>query len=182
MTYTEQQLKDKIQELLQSSGASAKLNINSTIKRLLSLVNRKDENLVMAQYNLFTSLGMGHIFFTDSRLLYLQDGTWFPKDKEIYLTNIASFEHSKSHLNGLYTVTINDNSGKEYKFHNLKEHSANAIIETLQKLKDNRHAQSVQVVQPLSGADELKKYGDLLNQGLITQEEFDKKKAQILNI
>lgn len=181
MAYTEQQLKDKIQELLQSSGIGAKFNIKTTIKRLLPLVNRKDENLVMAQYDLFTSMGMGHIFFTDSRLLFLQSGSWFPKDKEIYLNNIASFEHSKSHLNGLYTVAINDNGGKVFKFHNLKEHSANAIIDTLQKIKDKNNTPA-QIVQPLSQADELKKFGELLEKGLITQEEFDKKKSQILNL
>ena len=37
------------------------------------------------------------------------------------------------------------------------------------------------VVTPLSAADELKKYKDLLDAGVITQEEFDKKKKQLLN-
>ena len=33
-----------------------------------------------------------------------------------------------------------------------------------------------------SGADEIKKYKELLDSGVITEEEFEKKKKQILNI
>jgi hypothetical protein len=36
------------------------------------------------------------------------------------------------------------------------------------------------VSQPVSVADELTKYANLLAQGLITQEEFDKKKKELL--
>ncbi len=35
---------------------------------------------------------------------------------------------------------------------------------------------------PASAADEIKKYNDLLNDGIITQEEFDAKKKQLLNL
>lgn len=35
---------------------------------------------------------------------------------------------------------------------------------------------------PQSNADELKKYKDLLDGGIITQEEFEIKKKQLLNI
>jgi predicted Zn-dependent peptidase len=37
-------------------------------------------------------------------------------------------------------------------------------------------------IQQTSSADELKKYKDLLDQGIITQEEFDAKKKQILGL
>ncbi len=40
----------------------------------------------------------------------------------------------------------------------------------------------VPMTQPLSSADELKKYKDLLDQGIITQEEFDAKKKQLLGL
>ena len=35
---------------------------------------------------------------------------------------------------------------------------------------------------PLSNADEIKKYKDLLDSGVITQEEFDAKKKQLLGL
>ena len=45
--------------------------------------------------------------------------------------------------------------------------------------RKNKNGQNV--VTPLSAADELKKYKDLLDAGVITQEEFDEKKKQLLN-
>ena len=36
--------------------------------------------------------------------------------------------------------------------------------------------------QPLSSADEIKKFKDLLDSGVITQEEFDAKKKQLLGL
>ena len=41
---------------------------------------------------------------------------------------------------------------------------------------------SMGVVQQVSGADELKKFKELLDMGVITQEEFDAKKKQILGL
>ena len=38
------------------------------------------------------------------------------------------------------------------------------------------------IIQNSSSADELKKYRDLLDQGIITQEEFDAKKKELLNL
>lgn len=38
------------------------------------------------------------------------------------------------------------------------------------------------VVNNLSAADEIKKYKELLDLGIITQEEFDQKKKQLLNL
>lgn len=38
------------------------------------------------------------------------------------------------------------------------------------------------IVQNTSDADELKKYKDLLDNGVITQEEFDAKKKQLLGL
>ena len=50
------------------------------------------------------------------------------------------------------------------------------------KVRETRRSQGQTVVQaaPLSAADELKKYKDLLDAGVITQEEFDMQKEKIL--
>ena len=43
-------------------------------------------------------------------------------------------------------------------------------------------ANVVNVAAPQSNADELKKYKELLDAGVITQEEFDAKKKQLLGL
>lgn len=50
------------------------------------------------------------------------------------------------------------------------------------KAQESNVAASGTVVQEVSGADELKKFKDLLDSGVITQEEFDAKKKQILGL
>lgn len=44
------------------------------------------------------------------------------------------------------------------------------------------HTTTIKQEMPQSGADELKKYKDLLDSGVITQEEFDAKKKSILGL
>ena len=42
--------------------------------------------------------------------------------------------------------------------------------------------QIINNIQETSNADELKKFKDLLDSGIITQEEFDEKKKQLLGL
>lgn len=51
-----------------------------------------------------------------------------------------------------------------------------------QKIEETKSAPSGGVVQQVSSAEELKKFKELLDIGIITQEEFDAKKKQILGI
>ena len=53
----------------------------------------------------------------------------------------------------------------------------NFVEEKLAKNDD-----STNIFNPLSSADEIKKYKELLDSGVITQEEFDSKKKQLLSI
>ena len=63
--------------------------------------------------------------------------------------------------------------------------------ETMQKVNNFVHekvaeckktANTINVTAQQSNADELKKYKELLDNGIITQEEFDAKKKQILGL
>ncbi|MBQ8746893.1 MAG: SHOCT domain-containing protein [Clostridia bacterium] len=81
-------------------------------------------------------------------------------------------------------ITVATSSGK-ISFHLLK--NADAIYEVLNNLLIERQqakqtAAAPTVVQQSDSADQLKKYKDLLDSGVITQEEFDAKKAQLLGL
>lgn len=54
------------------------------------------------------------------------------------------------------------------------------IVAEHQNAKESKHAATI--VQQTSAADELKKFKELLDLGVITQEEFDSKKKQLLNL
>lgn len=60
--------------------------------------------------------------------------------------------------------------------------AANKAIEESKKANKEVPVSSTTIVQNTSDADELKKYKDLLDNGVITQEEFDAKKRQLLGL
>ena len=61
--------------------------------------------------------------------------------------------------------------------------NARAIYNYIEEQRHNLSAhKGGQVVQQLSGADEIKKYKELLDMGIVTQEEFDAKKKQLLGL
>ena len=68
-------------------------------------------------------------------------------------------------------------SGKE------RNEEAEIIVTYIRKqIEDIKNAPSGGVIQQLSPAEELKKFKDLLELGVITQEEFDAKKKQLLGL
>lgn len=79
----------------------------------------------------------------------------------------------------LSTVVIASSSGK-IMFNCLSNYREihNELGELLAKRQNNK----VIAVNSISDADELKKYKDLLDNGVITQEEFDAKKKQLLGL
>lgn len=67
--------------------------------------------------------------------------------------------------------------------YNLYKHQANDIISFLDGLcKKASISQTITPSQQVSSADEIMKYKDLLDKGIITQEEFELKKKQILSL
>ena len=60
---------------------------------------------------------------------------------------------------------------------------AREIVDFIQKKKDELSSpQANTIIQQASTADELKKFKELLDMGVITQEEFDAKKKQLLGL
>ncbi len=56
------------------------------------------------------------------------------------------------------------------------------LIKTFQIQKTDFQSMEAPILQQSSNADELKKFKELLDNGIITQEEFDAKKKQLLNL
>ena len=67
----------------------------------------------------------------------------------------------------------------------LNKNSASAINSNIHQVFDElKHSNNAQIqhTSAVSAADELKKFKELLDMGVITQDEFDAKKKQLLNI
>ena len=79
---------------------------------------------------------------------------------------------------GVFTAQFDENS-VVFQKKNLKV--AEEIKDFLEK-KISERATGATIVQQVSSADELKKFKELLDSGIITQEEFDAKKKQLLGL
>lgn len=81
-------------------------------------------------------------------------------------------------------VSVSTSSGRMTFYYLInKEEIASKIRNLLIERQDNAKATATVTQQiPLSNADELKKYKELLDSGVISQEEFDAKKKQLLGL
>lgn len=83
----------------------------------------------------------------------------------------------------LHIKTIGDEDLQYGNIYKEKITSAVTIIDDIvKKYKNAGSAATTQVVQQASAADELKKFKELLDMGILTQEEFDAKKKQLLGL
>lgn len=115
-------------------------------------------------------------------------------DKTIFYSNITSVQFKKGGLQNGY-IQFSVKGGKESTggliaaefdensllIHRSMNDKAEQIVEFINKKLSEVNSGGT-VVQALSSADELKKFKDLLDSGIITQEEFDAKKKQLLGL
>lgn len=77
-------------------------------------------------------------------------------------------------------AAINDENSIPVSAQNLPV--ARSLVEYIEKRRNELRAPHTTVTQQISAADELKKFKELLDMGVIAQEEFDTKKNQLLGI
>lgn len=122
-----------------------------------------------------TAFSKTELFVTDSRVYGI---TVFNKRIDLPIDMITAVG------TGFFnTITISTASGL-IKFSYLKNRDnihecINGLLMNRQK-KENNSQTTIKQEIPLSNADELKKYKELLDMGVITQEEFNAKKRQLL--
>jgi hypothetical protein len=119
----------------------------------------------------------GILAITSFRIIHCSS-IWFNKDVEqILLENVNNIE-SKS---GLIFSVLRIQSNTNVMEIDVDNTSAIQITKLLNELK-NKSQNIAPIVNNVSSADELRKFKKLLDDGILTQEEFDKKKAQLLGI
>lgn len=182
---------------------------NATLNKLTSLAVRTDgfkdelsliENAILstlrAVHNVshFLAIGLGvisvalivfYLFSAKTKIIVtdkrVYGKTAFGKQVDLILDNISLVE--KSAFQGLAVVTSSSN----VKFLGIS--NRDEIYETIKKILADGESKEVEVTEPVtnvtqaqSSADELKKFKELLDSGIITQEEFDAKKKQLLGL
>jgi len=125
--------------------------------------------------------GSTAVAFTNKRLIYGRKGIIM--GSPVKIVNLES-------INDIYKNTFGLLSGKIY-IDTLKENIGISLaldeldkifIDILQVLENYRATKNNNATLAVSAADELKKFKELLDMGVITQEEFDAKKKQLLGL
>lgn len=156
-------------------NGNAKMPIFS-VKGAQKLLNVFDDHISLTQmYNLRTVL----------------TGNWFKGTKDIYYTDISSVQYREptSWILGYIQFESmgvasrdNFNSENSWTFGTDKAAVAKEILDYVQKRVAETKSSKNNVVTTISPADELLKFKQLLDAGIITQQEFDEKKKQILGL
>lgn len=126
-------------------------------------------------------------------------GSLLNGDKEFYYTDITSvqfknlgmttgylqFEYAGSHSGNNFvsenSFTFSASIGTS-KYNKLKEEMPGIYEDVQKRVQAAKGARNAPVQQALSPAEELKKFKELLDVGVISQEEFDAKKKQLLGL
>lgn len=130
----------------------------------------------------------GYYCLTDTRFLYSRmKFTWyenvrqrpFSYDVEIYLNEVTDIKKMRHGLG--HKIIITDENHREYAFAVLNTDTFMSQIEdAVENAKKATARKQQNAAQEFSIADEILKFKKLLDMGAISQEEFDKKKKELL--
>ena len=143
------------------------------------------------EYDIMFIMGVVLVIIAVFLLIYINKCSMIVTEKRVY--GIAAFGKrvdlpvdsiSAVGLGYLSSVFVATSSGKISFFGIKNGYDIHKIISGLisNRTKNNGQEVSVSSIKATTSAEELKQYNELLKEGVITQEEFDAKKKQILNI
>lgn len=154
-------------------------SLNGGVGKVLEVY--EDRCALVSQKNAMSFL-TGSILNGNKEFFYADLTSVQFKPATSFINGFVQLEYPGSHSGGQGLNNFNSENSFAFQKAKLKneevEKAVNYIRESISKAKS---AASATVVQT-SPAEELKKFKDLLDMGVISQEEFDAKKKQILGL
>lgn len=130
--YTKKSLVEHLKNITGAGFWGVNFEIKPNVNKILKALDEDDE-ILACRFSIFSSLGGGDFLLLQDRILFFVDSGLVPKQVELYLSNIASF--NKTQVLQTVNLEIADTSGKKYKFTNITDKVAKTVIKHLQKLK-----------------------------------------------
>ena len=173
-------------------GTFTDANMHSGERRMLHNLLESDEHLECliggkfgpdlgkAEFNKNT-LHEGVGVATDRRVIFLDKGIFATEVAEIPYTSVEAITYSTGLMYGGLKISARGTTSLQVEMVKPKD-SAKVFADSVRKhLNAGQTAAAPTVVQTASAMDELEKAAALYERGLLTPEEFDAKKAQLLN-
>ncbi len=151
------------------------------VKELPNIL-RSDETIMYATSG-FMDNNTWLITCTDKRVIFLDKGLIYGlKHIEIPIEKINSVSHKKGLMFGTLTVHHGSDSMLIKQINkDTIDPMMEAINREINKARDFGN-NSIKQRETVSAADEIKKFKELLDEGVLTQEEFDAKKKELLGL
>ena len=165
---------NKIKEI----GFKNTFPVRKEIKEMANIL-QDDEELVYAISGI-TEGDTWLISCTDRRVIFLNNGFVYGlKQKEIPLNRINSIEQSKGFVYG--KIAIWDGASK-IEIGNILKPTIPIMVETINKaIDDAKKNTQPQQSNSIDVSEQLEKLASLRDRQIVTQDEFEKQKAKILN-
>lgn len=147
----------------------------------LPMILKEDETIMYAASG-FVDNNTWLITCTDKRLLFLDKGMVFGlKQVEIPIEKINSISYKKGLLLGEIIIY---HGAAQMTIKNIQKEAVKPLADAINnEIEKHRSAANNTSIQPtVSAADELLKFKQLLDAEVITQEEFDAKKKELLGL
>ena len=170
---------EEIQLMLKECGAKDFFWTKKEVKELPNIIH--DDEIVTYATSGFLNNNTWLIVSTNKRVIFLDKGMIFGlKQIEIPLEKINSIGHKKGLILG--DIEIWDGASR-MKIQNVQKDTLVPFVNTVNKAREELTKPQPQVINhQVSSADEILKFKTLLDQGIINQEEFDKKKKELLGL
>ena len=177
--------KDEIQREIDALETKDEWGTSREIKMLPDLL-REDETikaLCSGQKRKLPSGNLVNILLvcTDKRLLMIDKGLFLSKTDDISLKDVTGIERKDGII--FSKIIIRTNSKKTLKLRHIDKAAAQSLCSEVQNGKEvNVTIEKDFCDKKDSIAQELKELKELLDEGVLTQDEFDAKKKQLLGI
>ncbi|MBE6575751.1 MAG: SHOCT domain-containing protein [Ruminococcaceae bacterium] len=114
------------------------------------------------------------------KTIYYVDCIGVQFKKSGFTIGYLQLETASTMMNNRHSNFFNENTFTFEKYNVSNEKMKEVANYIKQKVDEAKSAKHAPISVPISSADELKKFKELLDSGILTQEEFDAKKKQLL--
>lgn len=168
-----------IKQQLKEAGVENLWGTKKEVKALPDIIDISGGEKILYAANAFVATNSVLAVCTNKRVIFLDHGMIYgSKTTDIPLDVINGVSYSKGLMLGSIAVT---NGATTVQIENMQPYSAEKLAENLKKAAAKFKQQPL---KPETNSDlsQLKELKQLLNEGIITEEEFTAKKKQILGI
>ena len=177
-TNQKQQKLDKILQQMKDAGVSDTFGTKKEIKSLPDILD--DTEVVKYATSGFWNNNTVLMVCTDQRIIFLNKNMIYGTDRnDIPLNTVNAVSYSSKMIFATITIT---NGANTTVIEQVSKETAEPMVKAIKEAQQNYINKQNVSVQSLDEADQIRKFKSLLDDGIITEEEFEAKKKQLLGL